>query len=67
MPLTLFAWAAALFVLAAVVTDWAWFFGHPRAKFFVDHFGRGGARLFYAVLGLALIVLGIVCRTRIQV
>ncbi|MCK7480965.1 MAG: Imm17 family immunity protein [Candidatus Moduliflexus flocculans] len=31
---------------------------HPKARFFVKIPGRGGARIFYGVLGLALVVLG---------
>ena len=64
-PLSFFAWAAGLFVIVSVVVDWDWFFEHPKAKFFVDHFGRGGARLFYTALGCALIVLGFACRNSI--
>ena len=57
----LFALLAGIFVLVAVATDWNWFFEHPKAKFFVDHFGRDGARIFYTVLGCALIVLAFAC------
>lgn len=32
---------------------------HRKAKFFVDTFGRQGARGFYVVLGIAIIVLGL--------
>ncbi len=63
MPLAILAWLAGAFVIVAVITDWNWFFEHPKAQFFVVHFGRGGARVFYAALGIALIVLGFVCRT----
>jgi hypothetical protein len=42
----------------SVLADWNWFFAHPRARFFVDILGRGGARLFYAVLGSALLFVG---------
>ncbi|HEY5931003.1 MAG TPA: immunity 17 family protein [Burkholderiales bacterium] len=65
MPVSLFAWLVGVFVIAAAMLDWNWFFEHPKAKFFVDHFGRGGARVFYAGLGCALIILGIVCRPQI--
>ncbi len=58
----LFAFAAGLFVIVAVVSDWNWFFEHQKAKFFVDAFGRNGARIFYGVLGCALLLLGLYCR-----
>ena len=62
LPLAPFAFAAGLFVIVAVAIDWDWFFEHPKAKFFVDHFGRAGARVFYAILGIAIIVLGFACQ-----
>jgi len=60
--LSLFAFLAGIFVIAAVMTDWNWFFEHPKAKFFVDAFGRNGARFFYGVLGCALVILGLYCQ-----
>ena len=65
MPVTIFAWAAGIFVLVSVALDWDWFFSHPKSKFFVDHLGRGGARAFYFVLGIALLVLGLACRNAV--
>ncbi|HEX7811281.1 MAG TPA: immunity 17 family protein [Burkholderiales bacterium] len=65
MPVTLFSWLVGAFVIVAAMLDWNWFFEHPKAKFFVGHFGRGGARLFYAALGCALVVLGFACRNTI--
>jgi hypothetical protein len=57
----LVAFAAGLFVIVAVVSDWNWFFEHPKAKFLVDAFGRNGARIFYGVLGCALLLIGLYC------
>jgi hypothetical protein len=56
-PTALFAFACGVFVIAAAALDWDWFFSNWRARFFVQLFGREGARLFYAVLGIALFVL----------
>ena len=53
---------SGIFVLVAVISDWNWFFEHPKAKFFVNAFGRNGARLFYGVLGCALLLIGLYCR-----
>ncbi len=44
-----------LLTIAAAILDWDWFFNSSRAKFFVDRFGRNGARTFYVVLGTAII------------
>lgn len=57
-----FAFLSGIFVLVAVISDWNWFFEHPKAKFFVDAFGRKGARIFYGVLGCALLLIGLYCR-----
>ena len=57
-----FAVLSGIFVLVAVISDWNWFFEHPKAKFFVNAFGRNGARLFYGVLGCALLLIGLYCR-----
>jgi Immunity protein 17 len=61
-PATIFALAAGIFVIVAAASDWNWFFEHPRAKFFVDAFGRKGARIFYGVLGCAFLLIGLYCR-----
>jgi hypothetical protein len=58
----LIAFLAGIFVMVAVVSNWKWFFEIQRAKFFVEHFGRGGARIFYAILACALIGLGFAWR-----
>ncbi len=56
-PTALFAVACGVFVIAAAAFDWDWFFNNWRARFFVNLFGRDGARLFYAALGAAFFVL----------
>lgn len=43
------------FSLAGAVMNWDWFMLGRKAQFFVKHLGRTGARVFYAVLGAALI------------
>lgn len=47
------------FSLAGAIFNWDWFMNNRRARFFVGIFGRQGARIFYAILGLFLIGLGI--------
>lgn len=56
-PTALFAAFCGVFVIAAAVLDWDWFFTNWRARFFVNLFGRDGARLFYALLGVFFFVL----------
>jgi hypothetical protein len=51
--------AIGLFPIAASVLNWEWFFTARKARFFVDKLGRNGARVWYGVLGLAVMVLGL--------
>ena len=49
---------AGIFSLASAISDWEWFMTNYKAALFVRILGRNGARLFYALLGLALAGLG---------
>ena len=48
---------AGLFSIAGAAFDWEWFMNNRRAAFFVNLLGRNGARIFYGLLGAALIAL----------
>jgi hypothetical protein len=48
-----------LFSMAGGLFDWNWFMTNRRAWLFVKLLGRTGARVFYVLLGLGLIILGI--------
>jgi small neutral amino acid transporter SnatA (MarC family) len=48
-----------VFTIAGAVCDWDWFMESSRAQFFVNIFGRNGARAFYVLLGLFLLGLGV--------
>ncbi len=52
--------AALLGVLLIVcaVTNWQWYYSLRSAGWLTKRLGRGGARIFHALLGLALIALG---------
>ena len=50
--------AAGLFVLAGSLFNWDWYWERRRTRVWVDLFGRTGARLFYGVVGLAVLVWG---------
>ena len=47
-----------LFTVAGALFDWDWFMLSRRARWFVRIFGRDGARIFYALLGVGFIVFG---------
>lgn len=47
---------AGLYCIAAAFFNWDWFFNNFRAAPFVKCFGREGARIIYALLGLFLIL-----------
>jgi Immunity protein 17 len=48
-----------LFSLMGAVRDWEWFMTNYKAAVLVRILGRNRARLFYALLGLILIALGL--------
>ena len=48
-----------LFVLAGSIFNWEWFMTSPRAGFMMRLMGRTGARIFYAVIGLLMVGLGV--------
>jgi small neutral amino acid transporter SnatA (MarC family) len=51
VPLGLLSMAGGLF-------DWQWFINNWRVRAISKLLGRTGARLFYTLLGLGLVVLG---------
>lgn len=50
--------AIGLFVMSAALFNWEWYYQLHKARWIESICGRGGARVFFGVLGLALIVLG---------
>ena len=57
-PVGLILVAAGLFSICGAAFDWDFFINSRKAQLFVTMFGRTGARIFYGVLGLAIVVLG---------
>lgn len=43
--------------LLAAIANWDWYFKSPNVAIFLKWFGRGGARIFYAILGLLILVM----------
>jgi hypothetical protein len=50
--------AAGLFCALGGVFDWEWFMNNRKALFMTSILSRTGARIFYVLLGLAIMVLG---------
>ena len=48
-----------LIAIAGGLFNWDWFMDHPKAQVFVNKFGQSGARVFYCMLGLAFLGLGL--------
>ena len=46
--------AAGIFSICGALFNWDWFLNNWRARFFVRVLGRGGARIFYGLLGVGL-------------
>lgn len=55
----LFFVAIGLFPIAGAYFNWDWFMNDRKARVFVAFLGRTGARIFYALLGIGLVVFGI--------
>lgn len=51
--------ACGTFGLLGGALDWSFFMESRKAQIFVRLIGRGGARVFYVALGLALVTFGI--------
>ena len=47
------------FSMVGAVANWNWFMNSPRAAFMVKILGRNGARVFYMLLGAALVAFSI--------
>jgi len=58
-PLALLLVLGGLFAIAGSVLDWEWFMSSRKARVFVNLLGRGGARVFYCLLGLAVAIIGL--------
>ena len=61
--MVLFLLSAGLFAICGSAFDWDFFFNSRKAQFFVSAFGRNGARVFYALLGVAIVVLSTLLMT----
>ena len=62
-PVGLLIVAAGIFSICGAAFDWDFFIHSRKARFFVSTFGRTGARVFYAVLGLGIVILGALITT----
>jgi hypothetical protein len=52
--------AAGVFSCCGAGFDWDWFMGSSKARLIVMILGRTGGRIFYGLLGAALVIGGIV-------
>lgn len=50
--------AIGLFVSSAALFNWDWYYQLHKARWIESIWGRSGARVFFGILGLGLIVLG---------
>tara|TARA_A100001035_G_scaffold227574_1_gene188913 strand:- start:520 stop:714 length:195 start_codon:yes stop_codon:yes gene_type:complete len=56
----LFCIFGGFFTLLAAQSNWNWFWNHPKAKGVISMCrGKKTARIFYSILGIMLIALGI--------
>ncbi len=50
---------AGCFSLLCALMNWDWFFKSPNAQVIVKPLGRTYARLFYGIVGLVMMVIGV--------
>ena len=50
---------AGCFSTLCALMNWDWFFKSPNAQFIVKPLGRTYARLFYGIVGIVLLTIGI--------
>ncbi len=62
-PVGLLFVAGGAFSIVGAACDWDWFMNARKARLFVKLFSRNGARVFYGILGTALVVLGVLGAT----
>ena len=61
-PIGLLLIAGGAFAICGAIFDWDFFFNNYKARPIVALFGRNGARGFYFLLGMVIIVLGALLR-----
>ena len=54
---------AGVLSIAGGAMDWDWFMNHRKARAICWLCGRGGARIFYVAIGLAMVLLGVFIST----
>jgi len=58
-PVGFFVIFAGLFSTAGGILNWEWFMNNRKARFISKILTRKGARIFYVVLGIAMVIFGI--------
>ncbi|WP_347179146.1 immunity 17 family protein [Roseofilum casamattae] len=51
--------AVGAFSLAGAIFNWDWFMNSRKARFIVKILSRRGARIFYGLLGVVFIAIGV--------
>lgn len=51
--------AIGLFTVCGALFDWVFYMNNYKARFFVTVLGRTGARVFYGLLGIGPVVVGV--------
>ncbi len=57
-PVGLLLIAAGLFTITGAYFDWEWYMNSRKARFMVTILSRNGARIFYGILGLVVVIIG---------
>jgi hypothetical protein len=58
-PMGLVLIGAGIFAMTGAAFNWDWFMNSRKARFISNILSRDGARLFYIIIGLGLLMLGV--------
>ena len=58
-PFPILAVIIGILTIICAINDYDWFMKSSKAEFFVKTFGRDGARKFYVILGIFIVICGI--------
>ena len=57
--ISLLPMASGIFAILGAFFQWSFFMNHRKAQFFIKLLGVQGTRVFYGVLGVALLIFGV--------
>ena len=57
--------AGGAFTICGAAFGWEWFRKHWNARVFIRQFGESGTRIFFGLIGAAILILGLIIEMRV--